>query len=78
MYISAHSLGGALAKELLRMYPHDQYLRVDGFNSAPARITRKDERYKSLTSSFDPVSILDGADSLPITKVHECQVSPHF
>jgi hypothetical protein len=27
LYISAHSLGGSLAKELLRKYPNDQYKR---------------------------------------------------
>jgi hypothetical protein len=53
-----------MAKELLRKYPYDRNLRVDGFNSAPARISRVDDRYRSLRSSYDPVSIFDDADSL--------------
>ena len=64
LYISGHSPGGAMAKELLRKYPHDRNLRVDGFNSAPARITRVDDRYYSFRSSHDPVSIFDDADSI--------------
>jgi hypothetical protein len=70
LYISAHSLGGSMAKELLRKYPYDRNLRVDGFNSAPARITRVDDRYRSLTSSYDPVSLLDDADSLERNRHH--------
>jgi hypothetical protein len=76
MYISAHSLGGAMAKELLRKYPDDRNLRVDGFNSAPARITRVDDRYYSFRSSHDPVSIFDDRDSLERNR-HNTHVGLH-
>ena len=73
LYISAHSLGGSLAKELLRKYPFDRNLRVDGFNSAPARISRVDDRYRSLTSSNDLVSLFEDAGSLERNRHHTHQ-----